>query len=85
MEKTALIQDIRKINKVMGLRKNVLIQPCTGIGHDNRIGNDTMISIYVCKAGGCIIGDEIYIGLQVPIRENIIIGSQTITYHRIIR
>lgn len=70
---------------MIGLRENVLIQQCTGIGHDNRIGNDTVISTYVCKAGGCIISDEIYIGLQVPIRENIIIGSQTITCHRIIR
>ncbi len=58
--------------------ENVLIQPCAGIGHDNRIGNATVISTYVCTGGGCIIGDETYIGLQVSIRENIIIGSQTI-------
>jgi len=48
------------------------------IGHDNRIENDTVISTYVCTGGGCIIGDETYIGLQVSIRESIIIGSQTI-------
>ncbi len=58
--------------------RNVLMQPCASIGHDSVIGDDSVISTYVCIAGGCRIGDEAYIGLQVAVREKGQIGSRSI-------
>lgn len=58
--------------------QNVLIQPSVNIGHDNRIGNDVVISTNVCISGGCTIDDETYVGVQVPIKENVHIGKSSI-------
>ena len=57
--------------------ENVYIQPSVLIGHDTTVGNDTVISPCII-AGGCNIGNEIYIGLSATIKEKIKVGNQAI-------
>lgn len=57
---------------------NTFIQNCVSIGHDTIIGKHSMISAFDAIAGACVIGDRTFIGMSVPVKEKIKIGSGTI-------
>lgn len=63
-------------NVVMG--ENVYVQPNAGIGHDNIIKDDAVISSLCQLAGHCTIGTGTYLGMNVCVKENITIGDYSI-------
>lgn len=57
---------------------NVYIQPMANIGHDSRISSHCVISVFASIAGSCLIGECTYIAMSVPVKENTLIGCNTI-------
>lgn len=57
---------------------NVLIQSYSSVGHDSIIRSDTVFAAYVAISGACEVGERVYIGISVPVREKISIGSDSI-------
>ena len=48
------------------------------IGHDSSIGADSVLSSGVTVCGNCTIGERSFIGVNVPIKEIISIGNDSI-------
>ncbi|MCD7789891.1 MAG: acetyltransferase [Bacteroides thetaiotaomicron] len=57
---------------------NTTIQSYACIGHDVVVGKHCQISTHVDIGGGSKIGDCVFVGLNVPIREKLLIGEGAI-------
>lgn len=57
---------------------NVLVNVHCVIGHDVILQRNAVLSPNVALGGNCNIGANSYIGMSVPVKEGIIIGSDTV-------
>jgi sugar O-acyltransferase (sialic acid O-acetyltransferase NeuD family) len=57
---------------------NVTLEQYVVVAHDAVIEDHVQISAFVMVAGHCKIGEATYIGIAVPIRDNIIVGKNSI-------
>ena len=55
-----------------------MVNASSVIGHDIRVGNNTVISSHVDVGGACIIGENSYVGMGSMIKEKLSIGSNVI-------
>lgn len=60
------------------IRKGVLIQPYSAIGHDSDVGCYSVISSGCVVCGDVELGDRVYVGVNAAIKEKLCVGANVI-------
>lgn len=78
IDEGTIICEYSTIHANVTIGRSVLIQSFCDIGHDIHIGNYTVMSAGCTPGGGTFLGDRVYIGMNVAIKEKINIAEDAI-------
>lgn len=78
IQEGATINELSFISCNVKIGSNVYIQPQTLIGHDCIVKDHSVISPCASLAGGCHVGECVFVGMGATVREKVQIGSWSI-------
>jgi sugar O-acyltransferase (sialic acid O-acetyltransferase NeuD family) len=60
------------------LGRNTLIQPFCNIGHDIKVGDNSVLSSFFAPGGGSVFGARVYAGMHSSVLEKVMVGDDAI-------